>query len=199
MRRVVVVVAAAGIVAGTAACSTSGTQSQPSGGQPSGSQSSRPPTGGGRATGTWAIGSCQVDVEYVDEANAVDHYVPDTGANFRHHFADSKVSGNANLAVVVTLVNHTGGAASLPTGLVVSFTDQSGSHVGSPQTFNKANGTGYGAAVAGGRGSGEVFSSGTQFSPGQAVSESPDIGASVPHKPGLNCEVSRPAGGPSSS
>jgi hypothetical protein len=199
MRRVVVAVAAAGIVAGAVACSASGSQSQPSGGQPSGGQPSGQPTGDGRATGTWAIGSCQVDVEYVDETNAVDHYVPDTGANFRHHFADSNVSGNANLAVVVMLVNHTGGAASLPTGLVVSFTDRSGSHVGSPQTFNKANGTGYGAAVAHGRGSGEVFSSGTQFSPGQAVAESPDIGGSVPPKPGLNCQVSRPSGGPSSS
>ena len=224
MRRVVVAVAAAGIAAGLAACSASGTQSQPSGGQPSGgqpsgsqpsgsqpsggqpsgsqpsgSQPSGPPTGGGRATGTWAIGSCQVDVEYVDETNAVDHYVPDTGANFRHHFAGGNAGGNASLAVVVTLVNHTGGAASLPTGLIVTFTDQGGSRVGSPQTFNKANGTGYGAAVAGGRGSGEVFSSGTQFSPGQVVAESPDIGASVPPKPDLNCQVSRPPGGPSSS
>jgi hypothetical protein len=198
MRRVVAV-AAAGIVAGATACSASGTQSRPSGGQPSRSQPSGQPTGGGRATGTWAIGSCQVDVEFVDETNAVDHYVPDTGANFRHHFAGSNAGGNANLAVVVMLVNHTGGAASLPTGLVVSFTDQSGNHVGRPQTFNKANGTGYGASVAHGRGSGEVFSSGTQFSPGQAVAESPDIGASVPPKPGLNCQVSRPAGGPSSS
>jgi hypothetical protein len=138
-------------------------------------------------------------VEYVDETNAVDHYVPDTGANFRHHFADGTAGGNANLTVVVTLVNHTGGAASLPTGLVVSFTDRSGSHVGSPQTFNKMNGTGYGAAVARGRGSGEVFSSGTQFSPGQVVAESPDIGTAVPLKPDLNCQVSRPAGGISSS
>jgi hypothetical protein len=199
MRRVIVAVAAAGIVAGTAACSASGTQSQPSGGQPSASRTSGPPASGGRGTGTWAIGSCQVDVEYVDETNAVDRYVPDTGANFRRHFAGSKVSGNASLAVVVTLVNHTGGAASLPTGLVVTFTDQGGNQVGSPLAFNKANGTGYGAAVAHGQGSGEVFSSGTQFSPGQAVAESPDIGTSVPHRPDLNCQVSRPAGGPSSS
>lgn len=195
MRHSVIAIAAAGIAVGAAACSSSGTHHGAQGHAPSDQ-----PSGGGRGvTGGWAIVSCQVDVTYLDDVNTVDYYVPDTGANFRHYFADSNVSGNANLAVVVMLVNHTGSAASLPTGLVVSFTDQSGSHVGSPQTFNKANGTGYGAAVAGGRGSGEVFSSGTQFSPGQAVSESPDIGASVPHKPGLNCQVSRPAGGPSSS
>ncbi len=127
---------------------------------------------------------------YIDDANTVDYYVPDTGANFRRHFADNDIRGDAGLAVVITFVNDTGGPASLPTGLVVSFTDQSGRYAGSPQTFNNANGTGYGAAVADGRGSGEVFSSSTLFNPGQAVAESPDIGASVPQQPDLNCQVS---------
>jgi hypothetical protein len=129
-------------------------------------------------------------VTYLDDANAVDYYVPDTGASFRQHVGDSSASGAASLAVVVTLVNNTGSRASLPTGLIVSFTDHSGSKVGRPQTFNKADGTGYGAAIAHGRGSGEVFSAGTLFKPGQAVAESPDIG-SVPRQPSLNCEVSR--------
>ncbi len=128
---------------------------------------------------------------YIDYAKTVDYYVPDTGANFRQHYADNNISGRAGLAVVVTLVNDTGGPASLPTGLVVSFTDQSGSYVGSPRAFNNANGTGYGAAVANGRGSGEAFSSSTLFNPGQAVAESPDIGASVPQQPDLNCHVSQ--------
>ena len=173
MRRGVIAVVTAGIVAGAPACGGSGTHR------------------GAAATGTWAIVSCQVDVTYLDDANAVDYYVPDTGANFRRHIADNHASGDAGLAVVVTLVNDTGGPASLPAGLVVSFTDHSGSHVGGPQAFNNADGTGYGAAVANGRGSGEVFSAGTLFRPGQAVAESPDIGASVPHQPDLNCQVAR--------
>jgi hypothetical protein len=220
MRRIVIAVAAAGIVVSAAACSAgrehhggyarapcrtaAGTggilpghlnargrcaaSSPPRGGRPG----AQPSGGGGGVTGTWAIVSCQVDVTYIDVANTVDYYVPDTGANFRQHYADNKTSGDAGLAVVITLVNDTGGPASLPTGLVVSFTDQGGSHVGSPRAFNNANGTGYGAAVANGRGSGEVFSSGTRFNAGQAVAESPDIGASVPHKPDLNCQVSQP-------
>lgn len=94
-------------------------------------------------------------------------------------------------AVVVTFVNNTGGLASLPTGLVVSFTDQSGNYVGNPQTFDNTNGSGYGAAVVNGQGSGEAFSSGTLFRQGQAVTESPDIGASVPQQPDLNCQVSQ--------
>jgi hypothetical protein len=156
---------------GAAACSTSGTHH-----------------GARSHAGTWTIGSCQVDVTYIDNANAVDHYVPDTDANFQQHYADNRNSGDAGLAVVITLVNS-GGPASLPTGLVVSFTDQRGNHVGRPQAFNNANGTGYGPAVANGHGSGEVFSSGTVFGPGQRVAESPDIGASVPQRPDLNCQV----------
>jgi hypothetical protein len=181
MRRAVIAIAAAGIVMGAAACSAS----EPSGPRPR-------PSGDGRdITRTWVIDSCQVDVTYIDDANAVDYYVPDNGANFRQHYKDNNQAGGASLAVVITLVNHTGGPASLPTGLVVSFTDQSGRPVGSPHAFNNADGTGYGAAVANGRGSGEVFSSGTLFSPGQAVAESPDIGAAVPRRPGLNCEVTQ--------
>ena len=129
---------------------------------------------------------------YIDDANAVEYYVADTDANFRRHYAANGISGDAGLAVVITLVNDTGGRASLPTGLAVSFTDKRGSHVGSPQTFNNANGTRYGAAVADGRGSGETFSSSTLFNPRQAVAESPDIGASVPQQPDLTCQVGRP-------
>ncbi len=125
---------------------------------------------------------------YLDDVNAVDYYIPDTSANFRQRYLDNKVSGDAGLAFVITLVNKTGGPAPLPTGLVVSFTDQNGSHVGRPQTFNNPDGTRYGAAVAYGRGSGETFSSGTLFNPGQAVAESPDI-ASVPRRPDLHCRV----------
>jgi hypothetical protein len=129
-------------------------------------------------------------VTYIDDANAVDYYVPDTGANFRQHYAGD-TSGDASLAVVITFVNDTSGPAALPTGLVVSFTDQRGSYVGRPVAFNNADGTGYGGAIANGRGSGEVFSSGTLFGPGQAVAESPDIGATVPPRPDLNCQVSQ--------
>lgn len=128
---------------------------------------------------------------YLDEVNTLDYYVPDTSANFRQHYLDNRASGDAGLAVVIRLVNDTGGPAPLPTGLVVYFTDQSGSHVGSPQAFNNPDGTRYGAAVAHGRGPGETFSPGTLFNPGQAVAESPDIGASVPQKPDLHCRVSR--------
>jgi hypothetical protein len=169
--------AAAGLVLAATSCNATGAahhRAQPSG-----------------VTGAWTIRSCQVDLEYVDQATTVDYYVPDTSANFRQHHAGSKVGGDANLAVVITLVNQTGGPASLPTGLVVSFTDRSGRQVGSPQAFNRTNGTGYGAAIAHGRGSGEVFSSGTHFSAGQAVAESPDIGTSVPPRPDLNCQVSK--------
>ena len=176
MRRTVITIAAVGIALAATSCSTTEAHHR-----------ARP----GGVTGAWAIRSCQVDLEYVDQATTVDYYVPDTSANFRQHHAGNKVSGDANLAVVVTLVNHTGGPASLPTGLVVSFTDQGGRRVGHPQAFNKANGTGYGAAVADGKGSGEVFSSGTRFSAGQAVAESPDIATSVPPRPDLNCQVSQ--------
>lgn len=179
LRRTVIAIAAAGIVVGAAACGAGGAHHRA---EPSGSSRG--------SAGTWAVVSCQVDVEYVDAAKAVDHYVPDTGTNFRQHYADKNVSG-ASLAVVVTLVNRTSGTASLPTGLVVSFTDHSGRPVGSPQAFNKSDGTGYGAAVADGRGSGEVFSSGTLFKAGQAVAETPDLGASVPPRPDLNCKVSK--------
>jgi hypothetical protein len=130
-----------------------------------------------------------VDVTYIDETSAVDYYVPDTAANFQRHYADNTISGAAGLAVVITLVNNTGEKASLPTGLVVSFTDQSGNEVGSPLTFNNSNGTGYGPAVANGHGSGEVFSAKTLFDRGQAVAESPDIGASLPPRPDLSCRV----------
>lgn len=172
MRRTVIAVAAAGIIAGALACSARGAHHG--------------------AAGTWAIVSCRVDVTYLDDANAVDYYVPDTGANFRQHYASNNVSGAASLAVVVTLVNNTAGPASLPTGLVVYFTDRSGNRVGKPQAFNNADGTGYGAAIANGRGSGEKFSASTKFNPGQRVAESPDV-AAVPPQPGLNCQVRRAA------
>ena len=167
VRRTVIALAAVGIAVSATACATSG-----------------------KLTGTWTIASCQVDVTYIDATNTVDHYVPDTDANFKQHFAGNNISGEASLAAVITLVNHTGGPAALPTGLVVSFTDQNGNLVGSPQPFNKANGTGYGAAIAHGQGSGEVFSPRTRFSAGQTVAESPDIRA-VPQHPDLNCHVSR--------
>lgn len=181
MRQAFIAVAAAGIVVGAAACSASRTQ-PPSAGRSSTSHSH---------PGGMAVVSCRVVVTYLDTANTVARYVPDTGANFRRHFTKASVSENASLAVVVTFVNHTSGPASLPTGLVVSFTDRSGSHVGRPQAFNKKNGTGYGGAVAHERGSGEVFSATTFFSPGQTVTESPDIVASLPQQPGLNCDVSQ--------
>jgi hypothetical protein len=141
--------------------------------------------------GTWTVASCEVDVSYIDDANAVVYYVPDTGANFQHYFVPNQATGAASIAVVITLVNNTGGPASLPTGLVVSFTDQSGSQVGGPHAFNNTNGTGYGPAVANGQGSGEVFSSSTLFSPGQKIAETPDIGSSLPRQPGLSCRVSQ--------
>jgi hypothetical protein len=176
---------------GATACSASGTHHAAGGHAPSGQPGPQSSGGGRSATGTWSIGSCQVDVEYLDNATTADRYVPDTSSNFRQRFAGTNVSGGASMAVVVTLVNHTGSKASLPTGLVVSFTDQSGSHVGSAQSFNNADGTGYGAAVAHGRGSGEKFSSTTLFNAGQTVSESPDIGTSVPQRPNLNCQASQ--------
>lgn len=172
LSRAVVAIAAAGFVAGAAACS--------SGAQPA----------GGGVKGTWTIASCQVDVTYLDDTNAVDYFVPDTDANFQQHYVKNKISGDAALAVVVQLANKTGSQAALPTGLVVTFTDQSGKHVGNPQTFNNVNGTGYGPAVANGRGSGEKFSATTRFNPGQTVAEAPDI-ASVPQLPGLHCQASR--------
>jgi hypothetical protein len=129
-------------------------------------------------------------VTYIDDTNLVEYYVPDTAANFQQHYADNNVSGAASLAVVVTLVNHSGGPASLPTGLVVSFTDQGGNDVGDPQTFNNVNGTGYGAAIAHGHGSGEKFSATTLFEPGQTVAESPDLAAPVPQQPDLSCRAS---------
>jgi hypothetical protein len=184
MRRAVIAIATLGITLGAAACSASGTHHSTH------SRAGTPSAGGGGVTRTWTIVSCQVDVTYIDDTNAVDHYVPDTDANFQRHYAHNHDSGDAGLAVVITFINR-GGPASLPTGLVVSFTDQSGNHAGNPQSFNNANGTGYGPAVADGHGSGEVFSSDTKFSPGQTVAESPDIGASVPQQPGLNCQVSR--------
>jgi hypothetical protein len=131
-------------------------------------------------------------VTYIDDTNAVDYYVPDTDANFQRHYAANAVGSAAGLAVVITLVNNTGEKASLPTGLVVSFTDQNGNYVGTPLTFNNRNGTGYGPAIANGHGSGEAFSSSTLFNPGQAVAESPDIGASLPLQPDLNCHASQP-------
>jgi len=141
---------------------------------------------GGSPAGTWAIASCQVDVTYIDDANAADYYVPDTAANFQLYFVPNQANGVAGIAVVVTLVNNTGRLASLPTGLVVSFTDQTGHLVGNPQSINGP----YGSAVTNGHGSGEAFSSSTQFNPGQTVAESPDIGASVPRQPDLSCGVS---------
>jgi hypothetical protein len=192
IRTTVIAIAAAGVMVGAAACSASGTHHAAGGNAAGGNASGQPgaqSSGGGRsATSTWSVLSCQVDVEYIDEATTADYYVPDTSSNFRH-VADNDVSGGASMAVVVTLVNHTVSKASLPTGMVVSFTDQSGSHVGSAQSFNNANGTGYGAAVTHGRGSGEKFSSTTLFNAGQTVSESPDIGTSVPQRPNLNCQA----------
>lgn len=176
MRRGVIVLAVAGIVAGTAGCGSGGTH----------------PAARGSAGG-WAVVSCRVDVTYLDDVTTADYYVPDTGANFRRHFAHNTVSGDASLAVVVTLVNDSAGRASLPTGLVVSFTGRNGKDAGSPQSFNNANGTGYGAAVARGRGSGEVFSATTLFGHGQTVAESPDLGAAVPQQPDLSCQVRLPA------
>lgn len=146
---------------------------------------SQPPGGG--VTGTWTVASCQVDVMYINDVNTSDYYMPDTSANFQRYFLPSQASGAAAIAIVVTFVNNTGGTASLPTDLVVSFTNQSGNPVGNPQSFNGP----YGSAVANGRGSGETFSSGTLFNPGQTVAESPDIGASVPPQPDLSCSVSQ--------
>ena len=128
-------------------------------------------------------------MSYLDDTNAVDYYVPDTDANFQRYFVPNQASGAASIAVVITLVNNTGGPAPLPTGLVVSFTDRSGHNLGSPHAFNNTNGTGYGPAVADGQGSGEVFSSSTLFSPGQTVAETPDIGSSLPQQPDLSCSV----------
>jgi hypothetical protein len=141
----------------------------------------------GSPAGRWAIASCRVDVTYIDDANAADYYVPDTAANFQQYFVPNQANGVASIAVVVTFINNTGRPASLPTGLVVSFTDQTGKFVGSPQSINGP----YGSAVTNGHGSGEAFSSSTLFNPGQAVAESPDIGASVPRQPNLSCSVSR--------
>jgi hypothetical protein len=184
MRRTVIAIAAVGIAVGAAACSASGTHR---GAQSPGAK----PSGDSGVTGTWTIASCQVDVTYLDDTNTVDYYVPDTDANFRQYYTDSTVSSAASLAVVITLVNNSGGPAPLPTGLIVSFTDQGGNQVGSPQTFNNANGTGYGAAIANGHGSGEKFSPSTRFDPGQTVAESPDLAAPVPQQPDLTCQVSR--------
>jgi len=80
--RTVVAIAAAGIAVGASACSTGSTNH---GAQPS----------GGGAAGAWTIDSCQVDVTYIDDTNAVDYYVPDTDANFQQHYADNKISGDA--------------------------------------------------------------------------------------------------------
>jgi hypothetical protein len=124
-------------------------------------------------------------VTYISDANAADYYMPDTDANFRKYVVPNQASGTAGIAVVVTLVNNTGGPASLPTGLVVSFTDPSGSVVGNPRRFNGP----YGSAISNGQGSGEKFSAGTLFQPGQRVAESPDIG--VPLGPDLSCRVSQ--------
>jgi len=142
---------------------------------------------GGGATGTWTIASCQVNVTYISEANAADYYLPDNDANFRQYVVPNQASGTAGIAVVVTFVNHTGGPAPLPTGLIVSFTDQHGNVVGNPQSFNSP----YGSAVTNGQGSGEKFSASTQFQPGQTVAESPDIAVSAPPQPGLLCSVSQ--------
>jgi hypothetical protein len=84
-----------------------------------------------------------------------DYYVPDTDANFQQYFVPNQASGAAGMAVVITFVNDTGGPASLPVGLFVSFTDQSGNSVGNRQRFNSP----YGCAVTNGQGSGEAFSS----------------------------------------
>lgn len=179
-RAVQIAIAAAGIGFCAAACGSSHQGSS----QPSGA-------GGTAVGGTWTIASCAVDVSYIDDTNTVQYYLPDTDANFQQYYTPNKASGVADMAVVVTLVNSTGGGASLPTGLVVSFTDASGNSVGSPQTFNNTNGTGYGAAITNGHGSGEAFSASTLFSQGARVAESPDIGASVPAQPDLSCSVRR--------
>lgn len=173
MRRTVIAAAAAagiGITAG--ACGSPAHH----GGQLSGDA-------GGR---TWTIGSCQVDVTYISDTNPADYYVPDSDANFRQYFVPNQASGAAGMAVVITFVNNTGGQASLPTGLFVSFTDRNGNSVGNPQRFNSP----YGSAVTNGLRSGETFSSSTLFSPGQTVTESPDLGASVPPQSDLSCSVS---------
>ena len=169
-QRTVIAIAAAGIAVGAAGCSA----------------------GGGGGARPWTIASCQVDVTYVDQTTTIDYYVPDTDANFQQHYVHNQLSADAGMAVVITFVNKTGRRAALPTGLVVSFTDHSGNSAGDPQTFNNADGTGYGPAVVNGHGSGETFSASTLFNPGWTVAESPDIGASVPHLPDLNCRVSRP-------
>ena len=143
--------------------------------------------GGGRVPGSWTIASCQIDVTYIDVTNTADDYVPDTDANFQRYYRPNQASGAAGLAVVVTFVNKTGRAASLPAGLVVSFTDRTGKLVGNPQRFNGP----YGSAVTNGRGAGETFSASTLFNPGQTLAESPDIGASVPRQPDLSCTVSQ--------
>jgi hypothetical protein len=135
----------------------------------------------------WTITSCQVDVTYVSDTDTADYYVTDTDANFRQYFVPNQASGTAGIAVVVTFVNNTGGPASLPAGLIVSFTDHNGNVVGKPQGFNGP----YGSAVTDGRGSGEAFSSSTHFGPGQTVAESPDIGVSVPRQAELSCRVSQ--------
>jgi hypothetical protein len=140
----------------------------------------------GSPAGTWAIASCRVDVTYIDDANTADYYVPDTAANFQKYLAPNQASGVAGIAVVVTFVNKTGHPASLPTGLVVSFTDQTGNLVGNPQRINGP----YGSAVTNGHGSGEAFSTSTLFNPGETIAESPDLGASVPRQPDLSCSVS---------
>jgi len=126
-------------------------------------------------------------VTYISDTNTADNYVPDTDANFQQFFVPNQASGLAGMAVVITFVNTTAGRTSLPTGLVVSFTDQSGNSVGKPQSFNSP----YGSAVTNGQGSGEAFSSSTLFNPGQKVAESPDLGSSVPRLPGLSCSVSQ--------
>ena len=183
MRRTVIAIAAAGIAVGAAACS-SGTHH---GALSPAAQAS----GGSGVTGTWTIASCQVDVTYIDDTNMVQYYVPDTEANFRQHYAGNSISGAAGLAAVITLVNDSAGPAPLPTGLIVSFTDQGGNDVGTPQTFNNVDGTGYGAAIAHGHGSGEKFSATTLFDPGQTIAEAPDLTAPVPPQPGLSCHVRR--------
>ena len=179
-RAVQIAIAAAGIGFCAAACGSSHQGSS----QPSGA-------GGTAVGGTWTIASCAVDVSYIDDTNTVQYYLPDTDANFQQYYTPNKASGVADMAVVVTLVNSTGGGASLPTGLVVSFTDASGNSVGSPQTFNNTNGTGYGAAITNGHGSGEAFSASTLFGLGERVAESPDIGGLVPAQPDLSCSVRR--------
>jgi hypothetical protein len=177
MRHTVIAIAALGIAGSATACSTGAPGAQPSDGR--------------AVTDSWTVASCQVDVTYIDETNTVEYYLPDTDANFRQHYADNKVSGDAGLAVVITFVNNTGRPAPLPIGPAVSFTDRSGTDVGSPLTFNNTNGTGYGRAVANGRGSGEAFSSSTLFNPAEKVAESPDLGLAVPQEPDLNCQASQ--------